>query len=168
MKKSIDQEIMDLKRTRDDLHAANNDLVEKNRALKRHNERMSWETENLTIQLLKRDSAAFDLLSHLERQRAFSERAFGPSSFKNHIGPLNHLKKEIQEALDEPEDHLEWADIILLGFDAAMRAGHTPLDICTAIGVKQGINERRDWPDWRGTDPDNPIEHIREDERGAE
>lgn len=102
-----------------------------------------------------------DLVSHLERQWKFSERTFGPISFKNHLGPLDHLKKEIVEIEADPRDVMEWADAMLLVCDGAMRAGHSPEEIARALNDKLSINERRDWPDWRGTDPDKAIEHVR-------
>jgi len=103
-----------------------------------------------------------DLLTHLKDQWEFSQKTFGPIEFKNHMGPLNHIRKELIEIEDEPTDPYEWADLILLSFDGAMRANIPPEIIVKAISEKLEINKNRDWPDWRGTDPNDPIEHTKE------
>jgi hypothetical protein len=56
----------------------------------------------------------------------------------------------------------EWADIIILAFDGALRAGHTPEHIIAGILSKQRKNEARRWPDWRTATPGKAVEHIRE------
>jgi hypothetical protein len=101
----------------------------------------------------------FDIIAHLHRQREFSIKTFGP--MPRIKGVLAHVRKELDEIENRPEDVEEWADALILIFDGAMRAGHTPVDVVTAIAEKQDKNERRIWPDWRDVDPDKPIEHVR-------
>ena len=101
----------------------------------------------------------FDLVSHLHRQRAFSEKTFGPGHRTN--GVLDHISKEIEEVRAEPQALEEWVDLILLSLDGAWRAGFAPEVIAEAIDLKQGINEQRDWPDWRDMDAQKAIEHRR-------
>lgn len=105
-----------------------------------------------------------NLVKHLLRQREFSFKVFGPITFKDHRGPLDHLRKELIEVEDNPSDVVEWADVILLACDGAMRAGHHPEVIAKALDFKLTVNEHRNWPDWRGTDPTKAIEHVRKDD----
>lgn len=83
----------------------------------------------------------------------------------------------------------EWVDIAILGLDGLLRAVRQrmerdanrialerdpaygrakpiPHEVVAAEAVrmiveKQGINELRDWPDWRGQSEDKAIEHVR-------
>lgn len=100
----------------------------------------------------------FDLVAHLYRQKAFSEKTFGPGPRTR--GVLNHIKKEVAEVFNNPRDVTEWMDIVLLAFDGATRAGHTPEEIAAALEAKQTRNESRTWPDWRQASPDTAIEHL--------
>ncbi len=105
-------------------------------------------------------SFAYDLVAHLDRQRAFSVKAFGPGARAEGIS--DHIRKELAEVAAAPEDLSEWIDIVLLGFDGAWRAGHSSVAIAGALAGKLAKNERRDWPDWRTADPNKAIEHNRE------
>lgn len=101
----------------------------------------------------------FDLVEHLERQRTFSLKTFGPGPRTK--GVIDHIRKELAEIEAEPNDIEEWVDVIILAFDGAWRAGWEPTKIIEAIVAKQTRNEGRDWPDWRTADPDKAIEHVR-------
>jgi len=107
-------------------------------------------------------AARFDLIDHLERQRAFSERTFGPGQRTK--GVIDHIRKELTEIEADPTDIKEWVDVILLALDGAWRAGWEPAAIADAIAAKQAKNEARTWPDWRTADPDKAIEHDRSQE----
>lgn len=106
--------------------------------------------------------ARFDLAAHLRRQRDFSEKTFGPG-LRTH-GVLDHIRKELREIEADPNDIMEWVDVIILAFDGAWRAGWEPEEIVNAIVAKQTRNESRSWPDWRKTDPNKAIEHNRNEE----
>lgn len=99
--------------------------------------------------------------AHLEHQRKWSIETFGPASHRGPLGPLAHIRKELDEIEENPTDLMEWVDVIILAFDGAWRAGHEPTDVITAIKAKQIINEARDWPDWRLVDGETAIEHVR-------
>ncbi len=101
----------------------------------------------------------FDLITHLRRQIAFSQRTFGPG--ERTAGVLDHIRKELIEIEAAPADLTEWVDLILLAFDGAWRAGHTAEAICQGIDTKQTKNEARTWPDWRTVAPGKAIEHVR-------
>lgn len=79
-------------------------------------------------------------------------------------GVIDHLHMELQEALAEPADASEWADIIILAFDGARKAGITHQGILDAVEAKQAKNEGRRWPDWRTAPQDKAICHIRDDD----
>ena len=101
----------------------------------------------------------FDFEKHLQQQKEFSAKTFGPNF--NHMGIIDHIKKELVEIETDPHDLIEWIDIVLLACDGAWRAGYTPRQIVEALEYKQAKNEKRIWPDWRKADPTKAIEHIK-------
>ena len=100
-----------------------------------------------------------DLLAHLVRQRAFSERTFGPGS--RTAGVVDHIRKELREIEADPADLSEWIDVVILAFDGAWRAGYSCEEVVAALVDKQTKNEARNWPDWRTVPDDKAIEHVR-------
>lgn len=125
------------------------------------------DTENGPVQLWAVPFVAntYDLVAHLDRQRAFSAKAFGPGARVEGIS--DHIKKELAEVAEAPEDLSEWIDIVLLGLDGAWRAGHSSMAIAEGLADKLVKNERRQWPDWRTADRNKAIEHNREIESNA-
>lgn len=124
---------------------------------------------NNAYQQLARDAREalkrrFDLAAHLERQRAFSRKTFGPGN--RTAGVIDHIRKELREIEADPTDIEEWIDVIILALDGAWRAGYEPAQIVEAIVAKQAKNEKRRWPDWRAADPDKAIEHDRSADHG--
>ena len=109
--------------------------------------------------LLEWHDRQFDMVGHLRRQMAFSEKTFGPGARTK--GVIDHIRKELLEIEADPNDIREWVDVIILAFDGAWRAGWRPESIIAAIVEKQTKNEARTWPDWRTADPDRAIEHVR-------
>lgn len=99
---------------------------------------------------------------HLARQRAFSHKTFGPGARTG--GVVDHIRKELAEIEASPDELSEWADVIILAFDGAWRAGWEPQEIIDAIKAKQARNEARTWPDWRTMPNDRAIEHVRNDD----
>lgn len=102
---------------------------------------------------------SFDLVHHLERQSGWSHQTFGPGPRTE--GVLDHIRKELDEIEADPGDLAEWIDVVILAFDGAWRAGHSPAEIVVALEAKQTKNEGRVWPDWRTADPNKAIEHDR-------
>lgn len=102
---------------------------------------------------------AFDLQSHLQRQREWSERTFGPGD--RSAGVVDHIRKELREIESDPGDLREWIDVVILALDGAWRSGASPEEIIQALDAKQRKNEAREWPDWRTADPHKAIEHVR-------
>ena len=97
--------------------------------------------------------------AHLAHQREWSTQTFGPG--KRTKGVLDHIRKELKEIEDDPDDLFEWVDVIVLAFDGAWRHGWEPQQIIDAIKAKQVRNENRAWPDWRTMSEDQAIEHVR-------
>jgi|ERR1039458_4162063 hypothetical protein len=97
--------------------------------------------------------------AHLERQRTWSRETFGPGT--RLLGVIDHIRKELKEIEDNPKDVSEWADVLILAFDGAWRAGWEPQEIIDAVIAKQTKNEGRTWPDWRTAPTDKAIEHDR-------
>lgn len=60
-------------------------------------------------------------------------------------GKLIHLKEEVQELIDAPNDRDEWADCFLLLFDAARKQGLSFNDVANAINLKFQKNKLRTW-----------------------
>lgn len=100
-----------------------------------------------------------NLTSHLYRQRAFSKATFGPG--ERTLGIIDHIESELKEIKEKPYDLYEWVDIILLALDGAWRAGHSPEAISKALEEKQEKNENREWPDWRTSDHNKGIQHVK-------
>lgn len=107
----------------------------------------------------------FDLVSHLQRQIIFSTKTFGPGQRTE--GVLDHIRKELIEIEEAPDDLEEWIDVVMLALDGAWRAGYSPEAIAAQLMAKQEKNERRQWPDWRTAEPGKAIEHLRDDETDA-
>lgn len=103
-----------------------------------------------------------DLVTHLHRQRVWSNKTFGPGHRTG--GVLDHIRKELKEIETEPLELSEWIDVVILAFDGAWRAGHSPEEIAAALEAKQTRNEGRQWPDWRTMPHDKAIEHDRSKE----
>lgn len=100
----------------------------------------------------------FDLVAYLKRQEVFSDKTFGPGELTD--GILDHIREELKEIEEDPDDIYEWVDLLILAFDGARRRGFTAEQIAASINLKQNINERRDWPDWRTHPPDKAFHHI--------
>lgn len=107
-----------------------------------------------SVTLMTQRIGTSDLISQAE----WSLETFGPG-FRT--GVFRHIEEEVKEAEAHPEDVTEWADLLILTFDGAMRAGHEPADILRAYHLKMLKNYDRTWPDWRGLPSDQPINHDR-------
>lgn len=116
-----------------------------------------------------------DLRTHLARQMAFSRATFGPGERRH--GVADHITAELREEIlgadvDAAEAASEWVDVVILALDGLTRAlvaagvewPDVPFRACQMIEAKQARNETRFWPDWRLTDPNRRIEHVRGDQ----
>lgn len=96
------------------------------------------------------------LQEFLSAQREWSERTFGPG--KRTIGVTEHIKKEIEEVRENPEDLTEWVDIILLALDGYWRHGGQPETIMADMIAKQEKNFKRTY---NRTAEDQPSFHVK-------
>jgi hypothetical protein len=88
----------------------------------------------------------------------WSDKQFGLPSQRDSKGPLNHLKEEINEALDKPKDILEWADMLLLVLDGYRRENIGTLeDLEMAANTKVIICQNRKWGQM---DSNGVVKHI--------
>lgn len=101
-----------------------------------------------------------DLVKYIYDQRAFSFETFGPGARTPMV--LDHLRKELKEVEANPNDLEEWVDVIILALDGAWRTNHFPEEIASSLEAKLSKNKQRQWPDWRKSNPNKAIEHIRE------
>jgi hypothetical protein len=98
------------------------------------------------------------LIKVISEAAKFSNKTFGDEFERGPEGPINHLKKEVNELLESPLDRHEYADCFLLLVDAYRRAGGNIYDMLKAVEEKIEINKNREWgsPDENGI-----INHIR-------
>ena len=101
----------------------------------------------------------FDLITHLKRQMAFSEKTFGPGN--RALGICDHIRKELVEIEAAPWDLKEWMDVVTLALDGAWRSGASAEQIAAALKATLDKNEARTWPDWRNLSDKVAIEHDR-------
>lgn len=88
----------------------------------------------------------------------WSQKTFGLDGVRGPVGPLNHLAKEVNEAIAKPDDINEYADLLLLTFDAARRSGLTFDGLIGAARGKLEVNKLRKWG---VPNSDGSVEHIR-------
>lgn len=75
------------------------------------------------------------------------------------IGHLRKLKKEADEAIEDPNDIMEYADCLLAIFAAAYKSGFTYEDLEIATSFKVDILKKRRWTKTE----DGLYQHIKED-----
>lgn len=65
--------------------------------------------------------------------------------FGKPAGPLEHLRREVEELTAAPDDLLEYADVLALTMEAGRLAGFSPDDLLWAVREKLEINKAREW-----------------------
>ena len=83
-----------------------------------------------------------DFESVFQRVAAFQVKQFPNQSVHS---KLVHLKREVDELIQAPDDAHEWADCLLLILGAASKAGFTPETLLRHADAKMEINESRSW-----------------------
>ena len=88
----------------------------------------------------------------------WSQATFGKDEGRGPSGPLKHLVKEVQEALADPKNPEEYADLLFLVFDAARRSGLNYYQMLEEVFKKLEKNKARQWGPPSATEP---VEHVR-------
>jgi hypothetical protein len=87
-----------------------------------------------------------DPFTNIRAQHAeWSDRQFGNVG---PVGPLKHLAKEAIEAAEAQDDISEFADILMLVWDATRRAGFSDEQLAEAVAEKLERNKRRAETKW--------------------
>jgi len=97
-----------------------------------------------------------ELEDYIQRQKEWSMKTFGEG--RRTIGLCKHIESELLEIKKNPEDVMEWIDILILGLDGAWRTGATPEQIVKTLARKQEINFSRKWPE--PSPEDKPNFHV--------
>jgi hypothetical protein len=95
---------------------------------------------------------------YIAQQIPWSKETFG-EGFRTG-GLITHIKSELDEIKEDPNNVVEWIDVIILAIDGAWRAGYSPEEICDALEKKQIKNFHRKWP--KPESEDTPSYHIKE------
>ncbi len=98
-------------------------------------------------------------MNWLTTQKTIAE--WSKNTFKDStvLSNIAHLRDEIDEIEESPDNIIEWADVIILYMNAAYLSGHSMDDILIAVHKKFEKNKNRSWgePDKRGV-----VKHIDE------
>lgn len=123
------------------------------------------------------------VIDHVEKELREVEKAYEVRTRTVITGTYTSLESMqlVESTREEPievdpkdrhEDAAEeWTDVAILGLDGLLRAisaahpdwafDRVAESAVLMIVSKQGKNELRNWPDWRGASPDKAIEHVR-------
>lgn len=91
-----------------------------------------------------------------EQHADWSDRQFGNVG---PVGPLKHLAKEAIEAAEAPDDISEFADILMLVWDATRRAGFSDEQLAEAVAEKLERNKRRAWGEVKDGEPCHHVKN---------
>lgn len=92
-------------------------------------------------------------------QREQGKWAQGTFPAQTIVAKIKHLRKEVDELLENPTDRSELADCFLLLLDIARKNNMTASDLFEASVAKFRINQMRKWGP---PDEDGICEHVRE------
>lgn len=107
----------------------------------------------------KIDTNSLSLGEFWDLHAEWSRTTFGSDAERGPAGPLAHMAKEIAEVQANPKDLMEYADLLLLLFDACRRAGFNFHQLRRAACEKLKINKARKWGK---PNADGSVEHVRE------
>lgn len=90
--------------------------------------------------------------------RDWSKATFGPG--RRTKGLLEHIRRELDEVAANPDDLVEWVDVVLLAYDGYWRHGGTPEGFLDMVRYKFSVNQARKWPP--PAPDDEPNHHVEE------
>lgn len=100
----------------------------------------------------------FDFAMFFNQKADWSRRIFGES----YDGVIKHLRKEVEEAAQNPSSLEEWVDVANLAMDGAMRhAGADGEAFVAALLAKHQKNINRTWK----KDSEGVASHVGDEER---
>lgn len=99
-----------------------------------------------------------DLAGFIDDKALWSRRVFGDEITTT--GIVNHIRKELIEIEEKPNDIVEYIDVIFLALDGASRAGYSGKEIVAAWRAKHAKNLSRRWEKTK----DGHSEHVRDGE----
>ena len=73
---------------------------------------------------------------------------------------IKHLKEEVDELLEDPNDEAEYGDILMFILDIARLAGYSGSDLIRFTYEKLGVCKERTW---HPPDKDGIIRHVKEE-----
>lgn len=91
-----------------------------------------------------------------EQHAEWSDRQFGNVG---PVWPLKHLAKEAIEAAEAPDDISEFADILMLVWDATRRAGFSDERLADAVAEKLERNKRLAWGEVKDGEPCHHVKN---------
>lgn len=100
-----------------------------------------------------------ELSGYIEKTANFSAKTFG-NGYRT-TGICEHIRQELEEIRENPNDLFEWVDVIILALDGATNRGFTPKQITEALEVKLAVNICRNWPSIAEQEEGKPINHIK-------
>ena len=122
---------------------------------------LSNKIEQMADDINKLEAINYDLskkLSLFSRIKCWSEKTFG--SGNRTIGLIEHIREELKEVQDKPNDLKEWVDVMLLAFDGYWRNGGDPDQLMDIIEKKFNENQNRKWD--KPAPDDKPNFHVKE------
>lgn len=100
---------------------------------------------------------AFSFMHWIYVQWKWSKKTFGAG--RRTKGIIAHMRKELEEVEQNPDDLIEWVDLVMLSLDGYWRHGGTFATLVRDLERKQKINKRRVYPFPQSEDV--PSEHVR-------
>lgn len=82
-------------------------------------------------------------LSYVRKQKEWSIKIFGAGL--RTLGISKHIRCELVEIEEQPEDLEEWIDVIQLAIDGAWRIGYSAQEVFDCMKSKLAINQNREW-----------------------
>lgn len=106
---------------------------------------------------------------YVRRQIEWSTATFGPG--ERNAGIVEHIRKELEEIEADPDDVMEFIDVVILALDGAWRRlvhkgrshDEAAKIVLYLLDKKFLKNSSRRWPDWRTAPRGSAIEHVREE-----
>jgi len=82
--------------------------------------------------------------------------------YQSWTNPLVSLKDTLTKLLDQPDSLELWRHAIFLSMVGYVQLNEgSTNEMLMQLFAKQRKNFNRDWPDWRKSDPDKAVEHVR-------